>query len=675
LHTAQLSGQFSCVQTVKERQGAPATRLTAAPVAPDRRPLPDWLAGQNWSACPIGGPDRWPVALRVVADLLATSRVPMFVAWGPDLTFIYNEAYGPLLGTRHPAAMGLPFREVWPEIWTEIEPLVAIALSGEATWSENLPLLMHRHGFPEQTYFSFSYSPLRDDAGAIGGMFCACFETTGQVVADQLTRFRLELDEALQGETDAVAITLRAAELLGREIEAARVGYAEVVAGGDIVRVERDWVRGPDVASLTGETRVLDAFGPALIDDLRAGRTIVVEDCHEDPRSAGGVCAATWASIGCRSLVVVPLLREGVLAAALYVHEPEPRQWTSFEIGLAEKVGHRTWDALVRARAEGALRESEARFRHMADSAPALIWMTDEKGKVTFANMHFDYLLGVPNAEMLGGGWKQAIDPEDLERFQSVLRRAFETGGPFRTTARILGRDGASRWVRFEGVPRLSDSGAFLGYTGCGIDVTDVIRAEEHQTLLIHELNHRVKNTLTTVLSIATQTLRNATTLESAREAFESRLLALSRAHDVLTRENWEGANLAEVVDEALEPYRAHGEDRLEVGGPDIRLPPRTALALAMALQELATNAVKYGALSTPEGRIRVAWTASRDASGPRLGLSWEESGGPEVEEPTRRGFGSRLIERSLAQELEGEVTMDFRRSGLVCTIETPITA
>jgi two-component sensor histidine kinase len=223
-------------------------------------------------------------------------------------------------------------------------------------------------------------------------------------------------------------------------------------------------------------------------------------------------------------------------------------------------------------------------------------------------------------------------------------------------------------------VARFDDAGQFLGYTACGIDITDVRVAEEHHRLLINELNHRVKNTLATVQSIASQTLRNAPTTEAARGAFESRILALSRTHDVLTRENWEGAELREIVAQALEPYKAYGERRLHWSGPKVRLSPQTALALAMALQELATNAVKYGALSNAEGTLDVCWSINRQVSPPRPHLIWEESGGPPVQAPHRRGFGTRLIERSLAQDLNGEARIRFEPTGVVCTVDAPLT-
>jgi PAS domain S-box-containing protein len=331
-------------------------------------------------------------------------------------------------------------------------------------------------------------------------------------------------------------------------------------------------------------------------------------------------------------------------------------------------------DVTDRKRMEAAMRESEARFRHMADSAPALIWMTDAQGRNTFANMHFDYLFGLPAGEMLGTGWANVVLDEDYPAFLQDFQDAFAARQLFRSEVRVRDKLGQTRWLRCEGVPRLDDGGAFLGYTGCAIDISDAKVAQEGQLLLINELNHRVKNTLATVQSIASQTLRNAPTTQDARRMFEARLIALSRAHDVLTRENWEGAALGEIVAQAIEPYRSHGERAFATKGPEVRLSPTLALALAMALQELATNAVKYGALSAPSGRVSITWRVEGSASPMLLALTWEEIGGPMVTAPARRGFGSRLIERTLAQDPNGDVRLIFASSGVVCSFRASLT-
>jgi two-component sensor histidine kinase len=212
--------------------------------------------------------------------------------------------------------------------------------------------------------------------------------------------------------------------------------------------------------------------------------------------------------------------------------------------------------------------------------------------------------------------------------------------------------------------------GRITGASKIARDITERKRAEEQRTLLINELNHRVKNTLATVQSLAMQTLRNTERSEDARALFESRLTALSRAHDLLTAENWEGASLAEVVHRALTPFDAGG-NRIRMQGSHVRLTPRQALALSIALHELATNAAKYGALSGDWGYVDVRWSSA----GGTLRLTWTESEGPPVEKPTRAGFGSRLIQRSLAAELGGSAIIEYRREGLYAEINAPVEA
>jgi two-component sensor histidine kinase len=177
------------------------------------------------------------------------------------------------------------------------------------------------------------------------------------------------------------------------------------------------------------------------------------------------------------------------------------------------------------------------------------------------------------------------------------------------------------------------------------------------------------------VQSIATQTLRQARSLGQAREDFEARLLALSRVHDVLTRERWEGARLSEIIGGAVAPYRHRETNRFRLNGPELRLSPRMTLALAMALQELVTNAVKYGALSADAGQVDITWTTIEGEGGRRLVLTWREHGGPTVRAPARRGFGTRLIERSLAEDLDGTVSIEFASTGVVCTVDAPLDA
>ena len=202
-------------------------------------------------------------------------------------------------------------------------------------------------------------------------------------------------------------------------------------------------------------------------------------------------------------------------------------------------------------------------------------------------------------------------------------------------------------------------------------------RAQAHR-LLIDELNHRVKNTLATVQSMAAQSLKNLGGGAAAgRDAFEARLLALSRAHDILTRESWTSADLRGIADQALRPFRgeisAEEAPRITLEGPDLRLPPEGALALTMILHELCTNAVKHGALSVPDGRVALIWTGQTDAGAPTLRITWRERGGPPVTSPSRSGFGTRLLERGLAGR--GTANLAYEAAGFVSAAASPLPA
>jgi two-component sensor histidine kinase len=202
-----------------------------------------------------------------------------------------------------------------------------------------------------------------------------------------------------------------------------------------------------------------------------------------------------------------------------------------------------------------------------------------------------------------------------------------------------------------------------------GHDVTDTVRSTERQKLMIDELNHRVKNTLATVQSIAMQTARSHADPRTFAEGFQARLLALSHTHDLLTRSHWEGADLADIL---LHETEAHGSSRVSANGARVALAPAAALSLGMIFHELATNAAKYGALSGPDGRVLVDWGVA-DQTRPRVELRWREIGGPAVVPPSRKGFGSRLIERNMRHDLAGEVELDYAENGFTATFSFPL--
>jgi two-component sensor histidine kinase len=197
-------------------------------------------------------------------------------------------------------------------------------------------------------------------------------------------------------------------------------------------------------------------------------------------------------------------------------------------------------------------------------------------------------------------------------------------------------------------------------------------RAEAQRQLLVGELTHRVKNTLALVQAIAVQSLRGAD-MAAAREVFQSRLRALAEAHDVLTAHSWEAASLRDVLDRTLLPYRDGWPGRFALSGPALRLQPRAALAVALSVHELATNAVKYGALSVEGGQVRIVWRIDGDGTAARFRFVWTEAGGPPVTPPSRAGFGSRMIRTALGAELGGSAEMAFAPDGLVCSLDAPL--
>lgn len=267
-------------------------------------------------------------------------------------------------------------------------------------------------------------------------------------------------------------------------------------------------------------------------------------------------------------------------------------------------------------------------------------------------------------------GAKSKFHRDDLDHMWKRVARALDPQGDGRYEAeyRVRLADGGWRWLSAWGIAEFEGEGAErkpIAIAGASRDLTERKRTEELQRLLNDELNHRVKNTLAMVQAIAAQTLRTASDLESARRSLDDRICSMARAHDLLTSRAWTGADFADVVTRALEAF---APAQVTMSGPCIDVSPKHALSLSMALHELATNATKYGALSRPEGHVRVRWRMEDGT----LHLDWEETGGPPVAPPTRQGFGSRLLEH-LLRELNGDAKLNYEPAGLRCALTARI--
>ena len=320
--------------------------------------------------------------------------------------------------------------------------------------------------------------------------------------------------------------------------------------------------------------------------------------------------------------------------------------------------------------AQDAARRAEERYRLAFRATKDAIWDVDLATDELDWNEALQTAYGYdPETRVTADWWLEHIHPDDRARVDASARAAIAGGASeWFEEYRFRRADGSYAEVRDRAAIIRNENGHAVRMIGAMLDLSDWKKAEAHQRLLINELNHRVKNTLAIVQGIAHQTFKNDGAAAPAREAFEGRLAALAAAHDVLTDRSWAPVSLVKVIEDAIAPHGGRS-GRFVLDGPDVDLPPKSAVSLALAIHELSTNAVKYGALSRADGRVAIGWSAEAG----QLRLVWCESGGPEVEEPARRGFGTRMIERGLASELDGSAIIEFRRGGLVCSIDAPL--
>lgn len=474
---------------------------------PDCRRL---SANFDWATSPLGSQKSWCVELQTLLSVMLGSLQPMLIVWGPSQTTLYNDGYAAMCGNRHPAAFGGSFHDLWHDIWDQVDPIITDAYNGIGTAMDDIEFLMHRKGYPEETHFAFSYTPVRDPWGTVLGMFCACTEITAEVA-------------------------LRHAER--REKERFKQVF-ELSQGG--------------IAMLTGPDHVFE-----------------------------------------------------------------------------------------------------------------------------FANDEYYSMIGV-DRDIIGRPVAEAVAEVVRQGFIGLLDSVYTTGEPY--IARNLpielnrGADGEkqNRLIDLVYQPMRQDDGSISGILVQTRDVTEMNAEEEHRQLLSHELGHRLKNQLAMVQSIASQTLRNAEDLTSARKKLSERIGVLSAAHDTILEGGRGASTVIQLVEQMTALYDDPGNPRISLCGPRLKVGSRPSLSLSLILHELATNAVKYGALSTTEGEIILNWRVTGPKSD-RFEMSWVETGGPSVAVPQNTGSGLRLISAGLNGTADSKVTLDFEESGLRCTISADL--
>lgn len=331
-------------------------------------------------------------------------------------------------------------------------------------------------------------------------------------------------------------------------------------------------------------------------------------------------------------------------------------------------------DITEKYRSEVALLESEARFRAAVDAVEGVIWTNNAAGEMIGEQAGWAALTGQTRAEYQGFGWSRAVHPEDAQPTIEAWTKAVATKSLFEFEHRLRCGEGGWCWFSVRAMPMFDDAHNIVEWVGVHRDISARKAADAHRELLMRELAHRSKNQLSVIQGVASQTARHATSIDDFQDVFAKRLQGIAISTDLLVSQQWTGASLRDLVQSQLEPFGTDG-DRLACAGPTVILSADEAETIGLALHELATNCVKYGAWSGSAGSVTVNWTFERDDIQPTLlHLNWVERGGPAVSPPTRVGFGRRVIERMVAQNLGGSVALSFDVEGVCWTLSAPHT-
>ena len=623
------------------------------------------IASKDWSTTALGDRINWSPNLKLIVGLITASGFPMAVRWGPELILIYNDGYRSILADKHPWALGLPFRDVWPEVASELVPLHEAILAGESpgVYSEDRPLTIRRHGESWETaHFTVSYSPIPDPSSptGIGGVLVTAVETTE----------RLGIEKALE---------LKTQELFeaNRRLREGQALYQSALAAGRMATWETD---------LVAKTRHWTPEGMALFGINLPGGVGHV----------GGAQDEYWSALHPDDRYLMQKFHELADSQDAFTTEYRvvwPDGTTLWLRGHGRVVArtpdgkaHRlisiVADVTETKRAEQALRESEERRRMASEAAQIGIWDYDLTTNTLRWDERTRELFGLsPDAPVNYDVFLAGLHPDDRVATHAAVQQSLDaTGnGDYDIEYRTIGlEDSITRWIAARG-KCFFNKGQAVRFIGTVLDIGPAKEAHERQGLLLREMNHRVKNLFAMVSGMIALSVRSARTPQEMAQSLRGRLDALSRAHD-LVRSGVVGSEqllgerttLTALVRKVLLPYtdEKDGYDRIIISGPDVPIGAKAVTSLALVLHESATNAAKYGALSGPSGSIRIGWTMQGD----ELYLQWEETGGPAIVNPPQvRGFGSILTERSITGQLGGTIAFDWRPVGVKLMVTIPL--
>ena len=551
----------------------------------------------DWSHSPLGHPDTWPQVLRTVTSLIMNSKFPMFLAWGPQLALLYNDAYVDMLANKHPASLGRPFQEVWSEIWDDIVPIVEQAMAGQASFHENLPLIMTRKGYQESTWFTFSYSSVYDEHGNVAGMYCACTETTQQVLAARERKSENEHLRQLFQQAPGIMAVLRGEDHvfeLANEAYHQLVGHRQLL--GKPVRDALPEIEGQGLYELldtvyqSGEPYV----GRAVPVKLRRPQSDELNQYFID-------------------FIYQPIRDMSGRVTGIFIEGSD----------VTEVVN-----------ATQALRESEKHLRQMANTIPHLAWLAEPDGTIVWFNDRWYEYTGTTPEQMTGWGWQILHDPQRLPAVLASYQRCLDSGEPFEMSFPLLSASGEYRTFFTRATPLRDASGTILQWLGTNTDIHEIEKVQEElraanrrKDEFLAMLAHELRNPLAPIGSAAEllkHTSAEPVIVKKTADIISRQvghmtglvddLLDVSRVTRGLVTLQKQPVNLKTIIDDAVEQVSAMVEQKRQKLSVEILESQPIVEGDRTRLTQVVANILNNANRYTPEqGNIRLRLDADAE--------------------------------------------------------------
>lgn len=593
----------------------------------------------DWAATPLGAYETWPQSLRSFLSLVLNTKNIAALCWGPRQCLLYNDACGIALGDYHPEAFGCSMPEALKGMGPVLGAQVAEVLrTGEGFAIQSLSLKIPRNGRDEETVWACSFSPVQGEDGKCAGVLLLATEIAKPVIAERsgdiahdgdqkLARERIwQLSSDMMGVADEHGVWLSINPAWTRTL-----GWKP----DEIVGRTSEWLEHPDDVAKT----------KAELQRLATGRTTLEFDNRLRTRD-GDYRTLSWTAVP--------------------------------ENGRLYCVTRDVTD--LRAREEAEAERAAAQERNWRFNPDLLSVIDMRKASFERVNPAWKLALGWSIEEMETRPYADFVHPDDIGASAAAFENVRDGNPVLRFENRYRTKGGDWRrlsWVAIPEGDKLYSSARDVtveteqaeALLGANELIAEKERAERQQRILQSEMAHRIKNTLSMVIAIVSQTMRHATSMKEASNTIEQRIAALSNAQDLLRQTTYTSAGIRNVLLGALEPHLGRG-DRVTMTGNHIDLPSQAALGLSLAVHELATNAVKYGALSDDRGRVSIEWRCGADGA---FRFEWKELEGPAVAPPSRTGFGSRLINQIVPSYFNGSGATEFASHGLVYVLDGTI--